>query len=1003
MKSSRIKPSVPRARPMRKKSLENEPFRSRPISNGGDTPSSNLMELTEIVGATFSGLVTANWNLWPPQNDEDEDEARVGINGFCERSISKEGQIPQLDANMFAFKRRAPLAESEDEYNFRLYDLTSVALYGANYSDAENDGSSRRSRLRGLRRRARSRDQQFARKSDKRGELTPPRLPPPPWRDDPFALRLPSTCRIQQEVIKQPKWVCSQGDDDEQLTLFRESSPCKDQNALDDKSSYATAGGGAEDIEEMELDSSGDYEDAPGRASNESKRRKRPASKRKRNRARKKLGGSCSRNSSTALEKGELADLSDDLIEQLREYYHDFHEHRLFLRQHQSQLATGGWDGTCKQMFADEKDLIRQMHRTENPSQSLMLALADILSRPVAAIAECWLECEETLPRGLWSLHLSTDLRPGVKRSAAEHLRRQEEEALAEALRASLEIETKCYGEEHPLVLRSKLRRACALHAMGDFKEARRLLEEIVATEEKQISEDKGGSEVKNGEQSTSKAAVSTLGGVGSGRMMLGNLLMEMGDYSEAKRHFQKMIEQESAAHGAEHPAVGIAHANLGAACFQLSEIEKGKACLAKAVKVFTAVVGESHLYTKISRSFLESLTDELQRDVQKPGHPRLSAEGASSVVCDENSRLSLLNDSSIAESTTLQGNGKDKSQEEDKTMGVQASERKEKPPGEQGNLRIAEPGKMIKNEPRMQPGYSVIEKGQTEGRLVKGESAMQKGPQDIATENSTCTNLKALRTQTQNSEANEKAGGGDGEILDGEKHVNGASSEGNSLDRRIQAKVDRVLAMCRLVSGTLRYDPQEKFSQCDTHQWCEHLTQVLKEERAARANLVEDLVRGPGTSAQAQQGQSNVSESASSGRSASLPLPDSATGIPADSARKAERPGQVLRQAPLPHRSESKDSLMNNLGALLREGSHAVKIPVMKRGAGGGVTLDNSSSHEGSNNHREGSQQSGEAILSTSSSMNGVPNLPTVAPTKRKLMRSKGNLVQGPGYRFFW
>eukprot|EP00466_Bigelowiella_natans_P012359 jgi/Bigna1/69037/fgenesh1_pg.7_\ len=609
------------------------------------SPLADLMRLTEIFESTYKGLASGDWSLyntaittsspsspsslpltWDTARQYSRARASSTLRGMLtSERISRAGR--GRSSGIGLSRRRT----SEDAYHFKLYSPSTSSLYGADLSF--KDGKSHRI-------------------------LTRTRLQ-----------------RILQFGVQRPRWT----------TMALDPTVTTEGGQQLSASSVSYRGGEGTKVQEKE----------------------------KRDQA---------------LASGELPDLSDELIDELREHYEDFHEHRIFLRQTQKNHSGGeggrrnssnDWDGACRRMFADELDLIRRYHRTVRASESIMLALADILGRPVASIAEVWLVCEERTPKGLWSLHLPMKAREKrrnnntkkKKEGGKDHgeINRQrrlikqrrknsgtcnggdntreansirgrgrgggrgggssifghaeENSALSEALKASLSIEIDRHGENHPIVARSRMHLALALHAVQNYEGALKYLQEVAVFEENAARRGGSGGELTAG----------AVFGFGGARMMIGNLYMEMGEFEKARQTFEKIVPygfasqrgDESSGNkkkktektkktkkrkaskrgghqgvdtrsnldgegGSEeihavqqqrpHPAIGVALANMGAACFEMGEIKRGRQHLEEAVSVFNAVLGNSHLYTKISSTFLASLSEEFPPEREQEG-----------------------------------------------------------------------------------------------------------------------------------------------------------------------------------------------------------------------------------------------------------------------------------------------------------------------------------------------------------------------------------------------
>mmetsp|Transcript_28452 Transcript_28452/g.69363 ORF Transcript_28452/g.69363 Transcript_28452/m.69363 type:complete len:1081 (+) Transcript_28452:80-3322(+) len=722
--------STPRARPLHAQGPQ--------ASNGTDSDdpcasSLEVVSLTEIIESTFSGLAGADWSLWSAPSLYGSglngmDSPRADANSTDQEMLAEGGSIFGRKAGLLK-----PGSVEEDDYTFRLYSAAESSLYGADRLQQPCK------QLKGVLGRKGVRSNTKGRPGTR---SSVPSLPVPSWQRDPHALRLPSTCHIQQLAAKRPRWVTKE-----------------------------------------------------------------------------KGRGKCE----------ELAGLSSELVEDLREQYEDFHEHRLFLRQHnlvpsRSGHGVGQWDGMCSRMFADEKDLIKRLHRAHEPSESLMLALADILGRPVAVIAECWLECQER-SRGylsaLWGLRMNDNL---VQSCSVPPSHKQEAIALKSALVVALKSEIKLYGEHHPNVERTRTRLAYTLYSMGDRKNAREQLERIVNAQNKSIVKGNGKGSTKrkkggerNGE-SLQKALphIGAIGGLGnSARMMLSNILAESGEFQESIEHLQNALQAEIKNYGHDHPAVGIIYANLGAASFRLGNKEVGRSNLEAALKVFSTGLGEDHLYSRLTSQFLASLEEDIIPPATKFG---------------------LAN---IAISMEKKVNDSDEGQK------------------------------------------------------------------------------KEAKTQ--------------------QKHDNeDTKMDVDDLEARIRAKVDKVVGMCRLASKAIRWNPLERFPECNTHDWCEHLRKVLEEERLARINLAERTRR-----------------------------------------KKSHNKGKVGK--------------VSNFGADL---CHPTTAPF-------GFSPDSSSNDikgsrsESTNGEKQRIDVDNDRAFSAKSA-----SLPTINPRKST---SKGNVMQGAGYRFYW
>ncbi|HEV7350949.1 tetratricopeptide repeat protein [Telluribacter sp.] len=144
-----------------------------------------------------------------------------------------------------------------------------------------------------------------------------------------------------------------------------------------------------------------------------------------------------------------------------------------------------------------------------------------------------------------------------------------------ELLEKAVLTKEKHFGKDHPETAASYHSLALVFRVLGDYQEAKELLEKAVLTNEKHFGKD-------HPETAASYHS-------------LANVLRVLGEYQEAKELLEKAVLTKEKHFGKDHPETAKSYHSLALVLRELGEYEEAKELLEKAVRLYEKQFGKDH------------------------------------------------------------------------------------------------------------------------------------------------------------------------------------------------------------------------------------------------------------------------------------------------------------------------------------------------------------------------------------------------------------------------
>ena len=152
-------------------------------------------------------------------------------------------------------------------------------------------------------------------------------------------------------------------------------------------------------------------------------------------------------------------------------------------------------------------------------------------------------------------------------------------------LEQALESDIKNFGEDHPSTAISRSNLALVYQDLGDYENARDLLEQALESDIKNFGEDHPSTAIR--------------------RSNLALVYKALGDYENARDLLEQALESDIKNFGEDHPSTAISRSNLALVYQALGDYENARDLLEQALESAIKNFGEDHPSTAISRSNL--------------------------------------------------------------------------------------------------------------------------------------------------------------------------------------------------------------------------------------------------------------------------------------------------------------------------------------------------------------------------------------------------------------
>jgi tetratricopeptide (TPR) repeat protein len=201
-------------------------------------------------------------------------------------------------------------------------------------------------------------------------------------------------------------------------------------------------------------------------------------------------------------------------------------------------------------------------------------------------------------------------------------------------LQKAVAYDEKIFGEDHPNATTSYSNLALVLQNLGEYAQAKTLLQRAVASNEKKFGEDNPDT---IGTYSSLALVLQDLGEYVEAKVLLqkavafnkkkfgehhpytassysnlANVLHYLGDYTQAKILLQKVITSDEKNFGEDHPSTIISYNNLASVLQSLGDYAQAKTLFQKTVAFYEKNFGEDHPTTATSYNNLASVLQHL-------------------------------------------------------------------------------------------------------------------------------------------------------------------------------------------------------------------------------------------------------------------------------------------------------------------------------------------------------------------------------------------------------